>query len=1400
MDELDDFLNSLEVSPIESIPVSHTVSGATLDTELEALFHDFNSIIGTRNLTDENNNDLTHHVPDSLKHIESMCVSLPESNIANHLLKDSSSSYISANAVTSDSALEHAAANIYVHSVNEDHIQSLLSNGQISPEDYQAANAINSFDQTFPQTCETFEKDLDARKLGCGELQDISCKVMDTIDGTVPFELPDPPNFNIDNIQIKAECEVTSALDSKFVTYLQDVSNGCIPVLEMPRVRYNIFRRGYLPPQFRTGVYLYLLDKNSNNLNPAFTDENLRTLVKDAAKDISAHILELIEADSNAAVLQADCTPSMASMMQDILIFFCVQKRIDYHPLFAFILCPLLCNDSSPTLCSTYSLFYRLVTDFIPILDIPSTPPHCVRNPCTSISAAINGAHQLLRLLLGYHNPLLMHHLDRTVPGWEQPMVWEFGGKKRLVLSVADLLHCTRRMTLNDNVNNAEINDDLSLSRSPLISSEEEEAVDRAAREVNVNHEFRMGYASLKTQLLNKSGTFDRNNNGNDISSAHPSKGKPCVFGQIPMQFICSVFSASMPSKYALELLDWAILAGERFAGVYLTAALLHIFSVFLRNMTGIEIREWISEVAEGRGLWYKSPLLPKYHFFPNDNKIIQEHAYQQRLSWATFISGWMYATSAMRRQTPFSFRDALAETDLDWAQEVARRAREANINNDVDPLVPPISLPSRQSVDVRAGIDSGYNAFDFNRILNSSFRLATTNYYNFSHETVSRSGSSSSGKQALSSATQYRYFPHDRYIGGHSVSVWVRGEEVIPCFLSKNLGDLIGRKNSNEPLASIPNLEAQYVNGVLACTPNSEFHHRLTPVDGYSIVDRMHEAPFYLCLDCRTVEERAATGLIPNAIVIGANFMHDPSMIADVLTMLEPLADSAHLCIMGSGEAYVRYTHCKKLLCVPDKRQINCADTTSGRAGRLLQLARNFTDAQSSENVDKKDVAPSGVSCSEHENIGDRIRRDDPSLCESIAEYRLQLSMMAMFFMKKSFRRISIIEGGFCSMLLFLTKQIERSLFSQDGSIFSAIDDNTRWQMVSDQLSELLKNENRSELRRLLMSLYDFEKEDNVIMQQSAIFESRTPANGRVDVKNKPNVDTGSKLNSADIKGAISAISSTTIQKSLSTLSSVGVSMSTGLSKLGGHMKKRFSIFSGNDDAANAVSATLPAAAQDVKQNTSGLLSARQDSNVKLDFVIDDEEDDPQIGSSLGYTLTAEARIAATAVYMAPISDAEKAEALATHRLNGLKYGDAVTVSKQDLPGTVLFHAEKYRLNDTLDFAESNVLESEPLFLVISRERFIVLQICAGSTISVGASATVVSNDHLTQLLRIAFRKRDPNLVSLHFKSDGIDLNDSGADANVQRDPNKECIRRFRVSKHAELVAVLQKNMQRFK
>jgi hypothetical protein len=123
--------------------------------------------------------------------------------------------------------------------------------------------------------------------------------------------------------------------------------------------------------------------------------------------------------------------------------------------------------------------------------------------------------------------------------------------------------------------------------------------------------------------------------------------------------------------------------------------------------------------------------------------------------------------------------------------------------------------------------------------------------------------------------------------------------------------------------------------------------------------------------------------------------------------------------------------------------------------------------------------------------------------------------------------------------------------------------------------------------------------------------------------------------------------------------------------------------------------------------------------------------------------------------------SEAEKSQALAMHLLAGVQKGDEVRIEKASLPGAVLFPALKDKVEKDEDGLVVLDTRGEPRtcpvhrFLVVTKERFIVLD---SKGQGVGSVGHVKSNHHLTELIKITFKKKDPDGVVLFTSAPGRD------------------------------------------
>ncbi len=220
---------------------------------------------------------------------------------------------------------------------------------------------------------------------------------------------------------------------------------------------------------------------------------------------------------------------------------------------------------------------------------------HVIRNVWELLSA-------WLRLLLTYHNPALVQHLDRVLPGWER---------------------------MND-------------------------------------------------QVVDRAGVISKKESGEDKEEG----------GIIPLALLMGLYSTSMPYAHALTVMDWQVLQGEAYAGLYLVASLLDLYGTFLFHMTHTQIRSWMRDVRTGGDVWansttggdgscppwFKSPELPA-------TLAKTKRALVDSLTWDSFTEGWLAAAAAMRTHTPIGFRTDVQRTEA-WALHMTR-SRFAKLDQD---------------------------------------------------------------------------------------------------------------------------------------------------------------------------------------------------------------------------------------------------------------------------------------------------------------------------------------------------------------------------------------------------------------------------------------------------------------------------------------------------------------------------------------------------------------------------------------------------------------------------------------------------------------------------------------------------------------------------------------------
>ena len=240
--------------------------------------------------------------------------------------------------------------------------------------------------------------------------------------------------------------------------------------------------------------------------------------------------------------------------LHDLLVFHCLRGHVEYNPVFAKVMSAVVLPSFHAPVHPSSSLSAEISQEDAPVpLSAPpigdvATNNSIVLDKATASSCfnalassfcpllllepsasqiAVRKIHSWLRLLVSYHCPNLVQHLDRVLPSWEQPSA-------DLTSSQAEKV----AKTIKSGIDLDELEKELGLLDSDNLDN----------------------YAASWRGQGAHGGT-----EGGAIESAPPSaEGVGCI----PTHWITAVFTGSLPPVQAASLLDWAILNGERYAGI----------------------------------------------------------------------------------------------------------------------------------------------------------------------------------------------------------------------------------------------------------------------------------------------------------------------------------------------------------------------------------------------------------------------------------------------------------------------------------------------------------------------------------------------------------------------------------------------------------------------------------------------------------------------------------------------------------------------------------------------------------------------------------------------------------------------------------------------------------------
>lgn len=142
----------------------------------------------------------------------------------------------------------------------------------------------------------------------------------------------------------------------------------------------------------------------------------------------------------------------------------------------------------------------------------------------------------------------------------------------------------------------------------------------------------------------------------------------------------------------------------------------------------------------------------------------------------------------------------------------------------------------------------------------------------------------------------------------------------------------------------------------------------------------------FYFGVDCRTAQERAL-GQFPKAYAFDPSGLAEPEEVTKLLEMVETMAASAHLCLIGKHVGGIS-------LCSPDPWGVS-----TGAGDDFVRWVHEQQQAQSRRS--------SGAGQA-------RGKTDPPEVVRAIEEGAARLNAVAMFFLKKGFKHVRYLSVPF--------------------------------------------------------------------------------------------------------------------------------------------------------------------------------------------------------------------------------------------------------------------------------------------------------------------------------------------------------------------------------------------------
>jgi hypothetical protein len=142
--------------------------------------------------------------------------------------------------------------------------------------------------------------------------------------------------------------------------------------------------------------------------------------------------------------------------------------------------------------------------------------------------------------------------------------------------------------------------------------------------------------------------------------------------------------------------------------------------------------------------------------------------------------------------------------------------------------------------------------------------------------------------------------FAQDQKLKSDTLCLWSSVEEVLPCICS----NIRRARNDEFELKEI--FYSTYISLPNSNTNNSETSSSKNKSCFFiSSIDTM--TPLYFAIDCRKNEEKTI-GLFPKAYSLDPDIIYDSDGLTELLAILQPIASTTHIVIIGSGLEYYRW------------------------------------------------------------------------------------------------------------------------------------------------------------------------------------------------------------------------------------------------------------------------------------------------------------------------------------------------------------------------------------------------------------------------------------------------------------------------------------------------------------